>query len=102
MEQTAPRAFQMPRAIFATTSPALTTAWITTFMPPVNTPNPVCATPVVLAIQLQRAIMPATRAITPTTTQVTGEASRAALKPYCAAVAANVALVSVSVAAAWA
>ena len=54
----------------------------------------------VLAIQLQRAIMPATRAITATTIQVIGQARRAVLKPYWAAVAAAVALASVPVAAA--
>ncbi len=95
-------AFPIPNAIFATPKPKFLKNAITTLMPPVITPKPVLAIPVIFAIALHTAKITATNAIISKITQVSGQDSNAVFKPYCAAVAAAVALASAPVAAACA
>ena len=66
------------------------------------TPNPEFAIPVSFAIALHTAKIIAINAIISKIIQVSGQDNKAVFKPYCAAVAAAVALASAPVAAACA
>ena len=106
-----PKAAAKLASIFQKLTPSVITLFIREIMvfrmnapptaiTPVIIPTPDCVTPVTCAIAFVTAKSTAIRAITPMTIHVIGQASNAPFKPFCAAISAAVAAVSVPVAAA--